>query len=91
MARLKEFCRDQHPKLYDLLHKVDDREDVIFDFSLVHELSYYTGLVFEGYISGTNEKILTGGAYDSLFSEFSNEYEYSACGFALNLSAILDL
>ncbi len=91
VQKLKELCRS-YPELCVLLDEASGIEDIIFDFSLVRELSYYTGSVFEAYASGTNEKIFTGGVYDSLFSEFSDEqYSYSACGFALNLTAILDL
>ena len=71
-------------------------KEIIYDFSLIHEISYYTSSVFEAYIPLTNLKIFSGGVYDNLYSEFSNSISidnenYGASGFALDLSVILDL
>lgn len=62
-------------------------DDVIYDFSLVRELSYYSGPVFEGYLAGGHEKALTGGVYDGLYREFAG-VDRPACGFALDLSLL---
>ncbi|MEQ9363773.1 MAG: ATP phosphoribosyltransferase regulatory subunit [Leptospirales bacterium] len=88
MDRLKEICAGQ-PRLMDILNEAARRRDVIFDFSLVRELSYYTGPVFEAYIADSNETVFTGGVYDDLYAEFTGD-QRPACGFALNLSTLVE-
>ena len=84
LQEAKEITRDIPP------------ENLIFDFSLVHGISYYTGPVFKAYIQTQNKKrikdtIFTGGVYDTLFREFSQDHGAKAGGFAINLSLLLDL
>lgn len=95
LLKLKKLCVD-NPRLcalFDEAATIDNaiNSDLIFDFSLVRELSYYTGPVFEAYIDGSNEKIFTGGVYDKLFAEFADdEKDCTACGFAINLSLLVE-
>ena len=89
VQKLKEMCNDDS-ELFSLFQEAEGLPGVIFDFSLVRELSYYTGPVFEAYIDSSTEKIFTGGIYDDLFSEFSDGKRCSACGFALNLSLMIE-
>lgn len=85
---LVNLCSKER-KLLDILDLAKKYDDILYDFSLVSELSYYTGPVFEGYINGSHKKILSGGIYDSLYSEFSSE-NMQACGFGLDLSGLLE-
>ena len=89
MRQLRQICGSQ-PRLLEILAEAAGHTDVIFDVSLVRELSYYTGPVFEAYIAGSNETVFTGGVYDDLYAEFSGESR-PACGFALNLSILVEL
>ncbi len=77
------------------LSKSPSLEGLIFDFSLVHELAYYTSSVFEAYHPLSHQKIFSGGVYDHLYKEFTNSISYpqecGAAGFALNLSVLLAL
>lgn len=86
IAELKKLTGG-HPGLLILLEEAEKIENVIYDFSLVRELSYYTGPVFEAYISPAREAVLTGGVYDNLFGEFS-DHAKTACGFAMNLTVL---
>lgn len=88
MERLRELCAGQ-PRLLEILAEADQIADVIYDFSLVRELSYYTGPVFEAYLGESNETVFTGGVYDDLYQEFAGEAR-PACGFALNLSILVE-
>lgn len=56
-------------------------EKVFFDFSILSDFTYYTGLVFEGYGNGIGIPILSGGRYDNLFGEFTRALP--AIGFAI--------
>lgn len=88
LDRLEELCREE-TELFQILREARQRSGVIYDFSLVRELSYYTGPVFEAYVPGGADKVFTGGVYDYLYQEFSGEAR-PACGFALNLSILLE-
>ncbi len=88
LRELEILCKNQ-PELVVLLKEAAKREGVIYDFSLVKELTYYTGPVFEGYIPGNREKILSGGIYDSLYNYFSG-MERQSCGFAFNVTTLLN-
>ena len=44
-------------------------DKVRIDFSIVNDTSYYSGLVFKGYISGIFTSVLSGGQYDMLMKK----------------------
>lgn len=56
--------------------------DLCIDFSLLRDLNYYTGFVFQGYLQGSPDPVLTGGAYDHLYEMFSG-VQRDASGYAL--------
>jgi len=60
--------------------------EISLDFSIVNDLSYYSGLIFQGYIEGIPTKLLSGGRYDSLLRKFGKHT--GAIGFAVNLDLI---
>ena len=51
------------------------------DFSVIHDLSYYNGIVFEGFVSGVPERVLSGGQYDRLMQKMGKTV--GAVGFAV--------
>ncbi len=59
---------------------------VRFDLGLVHQLDYYTGVVFRGYAAGAGAPVLSGGRYDGLMEQFGRKAE--ATGFAVDLDAV---
>jgi len=85
-------------KNYEDIYKIiDDTIDtlkmfdfILYDFSLVREFSYYTGIIFEAYLNQTNSKVLTGGIYDNFSLQLSQK-EIPSCGFALNLSEFINI
>ncbi len=74
--------------IYDTLVSSGAGDHVIIDMGLVHEIDYYTGLVFRGYMDGAGEPVLAGGRYDSLSSCFG--LDAPATGFAVNVSLAAD-
>ncbi len=52
-----------------------------FDFSVSGDLHYYNGLVFQGFVYGVSEKILSGGRYDRLLARMGKPG--GAIGFAV--------
>lgn len=89
LETLSRLC-SPFPSLMEIIAEAEKIKDVVYDFSLVRELSYYTGPVIEVYIAGSRERILTGGVYDNLFEKFSNK-KSPACGFAVNLTVLSEM
>lgn len=68
--------------------KENGLEDVVFDPGTVRGLSYYTGIVFEGFDkSGKFRSIFGGGRYDNLSSLFGGQ-EIPAVGFGMGDAVI---
>lgn len=51
------------------------------DFSVINDLSYYNGLIFQGFIGGVPSAILAGGRYDNLMEKLGKKTQ--AIGFAV--------
>ena len=65
------------------LSALDDLADVRVDFSVVNDLDYYNGLVFQGYVKGIPRAVMSGGRYDNMMRRLNKPQ--SALGFALYL------
>ncbi len=61
-------------------------EHVRLDFSIVNDLDYYNGLVFQGYVEGAPRVVLSGGRYDNLLRKLGKEGD--GLGFALYLNEL---
>ena len=57
-----------------------------FDLGLVHQIDYYTGLVFRGYAEGFGAAVLSGGRYDHLVEAFGRPAQ--ATGFAVDVDGV---
>ena len=71
------------------LNKMEN-QTVILDFSMVNPLSYYNGLVFQGFLEGCSSYVLSGGRYDKLAMRFLPKHKETcrAIGFALDMDAL---
>ena len=56
------------------------------DFSTVGDLSYYSGIIFKGYVDGVPSDVLSGGQYDGLMKKLKKPSR--AIGFALYLDML---
>ena len=72
--------------LYGELCQAGYGDYVQFDLGLVHQIDYYTGVVFRGYAKGAGAPVLSGGRYDNLVELFSRKAE--ATGFAVDVDAV---
>ena len=59
---------------------------IIIDFSVVHELRYYNGILFKGFLKGIPESVISGGQYDHLMKKMGKTSK--AAGFAVYLDAL---
>ncbi len=67
----------------DILKNLQDKDKIHFDFSIVNDMNYYSGIVFKGYIEGIPTGILSGGRYDLLMNKMGKKS--GAIGFAVYL------
>ncbi len=72
--------------LYENLTQDGDSNRFRFDLGLVHQIDYYTGVIFRGYAQGAGDAVLSGGRYDNLLSAFG--VDAPATGFATDVDAI---
>ena len=72
--------------LYETLCTAGFGEHVKFDLGMVHQLDYYTGVIFRGYAEGAGVAVLSGGRYDNLATYFGRPAQ--ATGFAVDVDAL---
>ncbi|MFP4687178.1 MAG: ATP phosphoribosyltransferase regulatory subunit [bacterium] len=75
--------------LYDELCSAGYGDWISLDLSVVRDLDYYTGIVFEGLVSGFGRPLVGGGRYDNLYANYGAAH--SATGFALEIDRLLPL
>jgi len=78
LENLRELCA--------LLSETDFASHIRFDFSIANDMTYYDSIVFQGYIPGIPESILSGGQYDNLLHKFNKKG--GAIGFAIYLDLL---
>ena len=94
LAELETLCEGEEmeaalQQLKDLSAELDGWKDasrIRFDFSLVNDMRYYDGIVFQGYVENIPDVILTGGQYDRLMKRMGRKS--GAIGFALYLDLL---
>lgn len=61
-------------------------ENVRFDFSVVNEMGYYNGIMFDGFVKGISKPVIAGGRYDNLMRSMGKKC--GAVGFSVSLDAL---
>lgn len=74
-AELSEFA--------DMIEKLGFDKNIQVDFSIINDLNYYNGMVFQGFVDGISVAILSGGRYDNLMNKLGKKSK--AIGFAVYL------
>jgi len=78
---------DNLSEIYRLLKAYDAAEYVCFDFGVIRDFNYYTGMVFEAYTPALGFPLCGGGRYDRMLSDFGSFCP--ATGFAMGIERIL--
>ena len=60
--------------------------NILLDFSAVGNIHYYNGIIFNGFLEGIPESVLSGGQYDALMAKMKKSGR--AIGFALYLDLL---
>lgn len=63
--------------------------DVYIDMSVINDMNYYSGVVFQGFVEGVPCDVLTGGCYDRLMNKMGRRA--GGIGFAVYLDLLRDL
>lgn len=79
---------DDLEAVYALLGDSALADNLRLDFSIVNDIGYYTGLIFQGYVSRAPRAVLSGGRYDKLPEKFGSSA--GAIGFALYLDQVAE-
>ena len=64
-------------------------DKIRIDFSVIDDTSYYSGIIFKGFIKGIPSSVLSGGQYDNLMKNMGKNA--GAVGFAVYLDLICEL
>lgn len=75
-------------RLLDALGQKGYGEQIMIDLGLVHEMDYYTGVMFRGYVGGAGAAILSGGRYNALCAKFGRDLP--AGGFGVDVEQVAD-
>lgn len=73
----------QLTEIAEILQAMNLDKNVFLDFSLMHDFSYYNGIIFKGYVKNVPVAVLSGGRYDPLLDRFN--LNTAAVGFAIYL------
>lgn len=76
-------------EVWDSLEAYGVSQFVVFDFTLISNFNYYTGMIFEGYAADLGFPVCSGGRYDNLLGQFGRPAP--ATGFALKMDRILEI
>lgn len=72
--------------IFETLKATGKTERLRLDFSIMNDLSYYNGIIFQGFVDEIPFSILSGGSYDNLLRRFGRNT--GAIGFAVYLDQL---
>ncbi|MBQ4043532.1 MAG: ATP phosphoribosyltransferase regulatory subunit [Clostridia bacterium] len=81
-----EEALNELQSIYALLCAAGYGQNICLDFSIVHDMDYYNGIIMSGCIEGIPHAILAGGRYDKLLSRMGKSG--GAMGFAVYLDLL---
>ena len=72
-----------------MLSDTEYKDAIRLDFSLVNDMNYYNGIVFNGFIEGVCETVLFGGSYDGMLKRMGRRSK--GIGFAVYVDLLESL
>lgn len=72
--------------IYEMIKTYGFEENVNLDFSIVNDMKYYNGVIFQGFLDGIPSGVLSGGQYDNLLHKMGKNS--GAIGFAVYLDLL---
>lgn len=87
---MNDLMKQGIQELKDLNEYFKDKTNKItYDLSMVSALNYYDGVIFKGYILGSNKEIIKGGRYDSFTEQYG--YKIPSIGFSIELDELIKI
>ena len=77
---------DQLRTVRDVLKTEGLERNVRIDFSVVNEMGYYNGIMFDGFVEGLSKPVIAGGRYDNLMKSMGKKC--GAVGFSVSVDAL---
>lgn len=74
--------------IVDQLEELGLSNYISIDLGLVNNLNYYTGVMFQGFVSDFGRSVIQGGRYDHLTEEFGLKVD--AIGFGVYIDQLID-
>lgn len=84
--RSKRALENLH-KTLQILENYNSDKHITLDLGELRGLDYYTGITFQGFLTGFGKAVCLGGRYDNLTKGYG--YDAPATGFAFNLLNLL--
>lgn len=81
-----ELALEELEAVYYALKANGGSENLNLDFSVVNGMDYYNGIIFQGFVQGVPNSILSGGRYDNLVHKLGKNSD--AIGFAVYLDLL---
>jgi ATP phosphoribosyltransferase regulatory subunit len=96
LGRARKFARNpvmetavaRLGRVRDLVEEAGFGERLAFDFGLMQDLGYYSGLILEAYAPGVGLPLASGGRYDGLLARFG--WDIPGVGFAVAVDRAAD-
>jgi len=79
---------DKLTEVYEVLKIYGYADYVSFDLGFTNQMSYYSGLIFKGYVENYSDSVVAGGRYDKLSKNFG--VDRPACGFGINITSLTE-
>jgi ATP phosphoribosyltransferase regulatory subunit len=73
--------------VYELLARLGYEDNISVDFGMLHDISYYSGIIFRGITPEIGFPVASGGRYDGLLERFGNQSP--ATGFSLGIKRVM--
>jgi ATP phosphoribosyltransferase regulatory subunit len=73
-------------RVYETVRALGAAGSIRLDFSIVNDMNYYNGIIFQGFVDGIPTHILSGGRYDNLMRQFGKKT--GAIGFAVYIDLL---
>ena len=94
LRQLRALCRNgttaqalfELECIYPALEQSGLADRIRLDFSVMSDLRYYNGIIFQGFLKGISTAVLSGGQYDSLMQKMGKSER--AVGFAVYLDQL---
>ncbi|RLL42084.1 ATP phosphoribosyltransferase regulatory subunit [Oceanobacillus piezotolerans] len=73
--------------VFSILQDFGVEDAVNFNFGLINNMDYYSGVIFQGFVDSIGKPVLMGGRYDHLSEQFG--HSLPAIGFAFEVDLLI--